>query len=213
MIHPPVFSTESGKMTVWIGLTGGIGSGKSQAAAEFVRLGVPHIDADALSRSLTVDGGAALPAIRQAFGDAVFDSESRLNRAALRDEVFRRPEARQQLEQILHPLILAAIQAQQQQYTDAAYGIIDIPLLVEQAHFLALVERVLVVDVEEATQIRRVQARSALAEEEVRRIIATQAPRRQRLLYADDILCNEGSADELAEKVQRLHRFYQAVYR
>ena len=213
MIHPPVFSTESGKMTVWIGLTGGIGSGKSQAAAEFVRLGVPHVDADALSRSLTADGGAALPAIRQAFGDAVFDSESRLNRAALRDEVFRRPEARQQLEQILHPLILAAIQAQQQQYTDAAYGIIDIPLLIEQAHFLALVERVLVVDVEEATQIRRVQTRSALAEEEIRRIIATQATRRQRLLYADDVLYNEGSADELTEKVQRLHRFYQAVYR
>ncbi|STZ75353.1 dephospho-CoA kinase [Bergeriella denitrificans] len=199
-------------MTVWIGLTGGIGSGKSQAAAEFVRLGVPHIDADAVSRRLTADGGAALPEIRRCFGAALFDDSGRLDRAALRDTVFRRPEARRQLEGIMFPLILADIRRQQQAHPHAAYGIIDIPLLVEQPLFRQLVQRVLVIDVAEDTQIRRVQARSGLSESEIRRIIAAQAPRRRRLNHADDVLGNEGSAADLSEKITRLHRYYQARY-
>lgn len=195
-------------MTVWIGLTGGIGSGKSLAAAEFVKLGVPHIDADALSRSLTADNGKALPAIRAAIGDGVFDQEGRLNRAALRDEVFRRPQTKKLLESVMFPLILDAIRAQQAQYADAVYGIIDVPLLVENPPFLALVRRVLVIDVAEAVQIRRVKQRSGLEEDEIRRIIDSQAPRRERLLYADDVLKNEGTSVELSEKIRRLHRYY-----
>ncbi|MCP1659110.1 dephospho-CoA kinase [Neisseria perflava] len=199
-------------MTVWIGLTGGIGSGKSQAAAEFAKLGVPHIDADAVSRSLTAEGGAALPAIRARFGDGLFDEQGRLNRAALRDLVFRRPQAKAELEAVMFPLILAEIRAQQAAYAGAVYGIVDTPLLIEQPPFLALVSRVLVVDVAEATQIRRVQQRSGLSEDEIRRIIAAQALRRQKLLYADDVLDNEGSVAELAAKIGRLHRYYQAVF-
>ncbi|QEY24190.1 dephospho-CoA kinase [Neisseria animalis] len=195
-------------MTVWIGLTGGIGSGKSQAAAEFAKLGVPHIDADAVSRSLTADGGAALPEIRRLFGEAVFCENGSLNRTALRDLVFRRPEAKKQLEDIMFPLILSEI-CRLQTCSRAVYGILDIPLLIEQPLFRALVHRILVIDVSEDTQIRRVQSRSGLKEAEIRRIIANQAPRRQRLLHADDILCNEGSTADLAQKIQRLHHFYR----
>ncbi|WP_416191342.1 dephospho-CoA kinase [Neisseria sp. CCUG12390] len=195
-------------MTVWIGLTGGIGSGKSQAAAEFVKLGVPHIDADALSRCLTADNGKALPTIRETIGAHVFDDKGRLNRTALREEVFRRPQIKAILESIMFPLILEEIRLQQAQYPDAIYGIIDVPLLVENPPFLALVQRVLVVDADESTQIERVKQRSGLSEEEIRRIIRSQISCRERLLYADDVIKNEGSLTELAEKIQRLHRYY-----
>lgn len=195
-------------MTVWIGLTGGIGSGKSLAAAEFVRLGVPHIDADAISRNLTADNGKALPAIRSAFGDEVFDPQGRLDREVLRDFVFRRPQSKEILEGLMFPLILEEIRFQQNQYPQAVYGIIDVPLLIENPQFLALVDRVLVIDVAEEVQIRRVRQRSGLDESEIRRIIRTQISRRDRLLHADDVLVNEGSAGELAAKIGRLHRFY-----
>ncbi|PJO79194.1 dephospho-CoA kinase [Neisseria brasiliensis] len=195
-------------MTVWVGLTGGIGSGKSQAAAEFVALGVPHIDADTLSRSLTADNGKALPAIRETIGAHVFESEGRLNRAALREEVFRRPQTKAMLEALMFPLILQEIRLQQAQYQDAIYGIIDVPLLVENPPFLALVQRVLVIDVDETTQIERVKQRNSLSEDEIRRIMASQASRRERLLHADDVIKNDGNLNELAEKIQRLHRYY-----
>ena len=195
-------------MTVWIGLTGGIGSGKSLAAAEFVRLSVPHIDADAISRNLTADNGKALPAIRSAFGDEVFDTQGRLDREVLRDFVFRRPQSKEILEGLMFPLILEEIRFQQNQYPQAVYGIIDVPLLIENPQFLALVGRVLVIDVAEEVQIRRVRQRSGLDESEIRRIIRTQISRRDRLLHADDVLVNEGSAGELGAKIGRLHRFY-----
>lgn len=199
-------------MTVWVGLTGGIGSGKSQAAAEFAALGVPHIDADALSRSLTADKGKALPAIREHIGTHVFDDGGRLNRDALREEVFRRPQTKAILESLMFPLILEEIRVQQAQYPDAVYGIIDVPLLVENPPFLALVQRVLVIDADEAIQIERVRQRSGLSEEEIRRIMRTQASRRERLLYADDVIKNEGTLAELAEKIRRLHRYYNRYY-
>lgn len=198
-------------MTYWVGLTGGIGSGKSQAAAEFACLGVPVIDADAVSRSLTANHGAALPEIRARLGNELFDAKGRLNRAALRDRVFRRPQAKQVLESIMHPLILAEIR-RRQSVADQVYGVIDIPLLVEQPAFSVLVHRILVVDVSEATQIDRVQRRSGLDTGEIRRIMASQACRRERLLAADDVLPNEGTLAELAVKVQRLHRYYRACF-
>ena len=104
-------------MTLWIGLTGGIGSGKSQAAKIFSDLGVPHIDADALSRNLTADNGIALPAIRRLFGDKVFHTQNSLNRAALRDIVFRRPQAKKELEEVLLPLILNEIKSAKKMFT------------------------------------------------------------------------------------------------
>jgi len=195
-------------MTLWIGLTGGIGSGKSQAAKIFSDLGVPHIDADALSRNLTADNGIALPAIRRLFGDKVFHTQNNLNRTALRDLVFRRPQAKKELEGVLLPLILNEIQSAKKRYSSAAYGIIDVPLLIENPEFLAAVDRVLVIDVSEATQILRVQQRSGLDTEEIKRIMNTQANRKTRLLYADDVLENEGTLSELTKKIQGLHRFY-----
>lgn len=200
-------------MTVWIGLTGGIGSGKSQVAAEFVRLGVPHIDADAISHSLTDGHGVALPAICRAFGEGVLDEHGFLNRSALRELVFRRPQAKEMLEQIMYPLILDAIRAEQHNYPEAAYGVLDVPLLIERPAFLDLVQRVLVVDVAETTQMSRVQQRSGMSEEEIHRIMATQATRRQRLLQADDVLKNEGSLNDLAVKVARLNQFYRNLFR
>ena len=167
-------------MTAWVGLTGGIGSGKSQAAAEFARLGVPVIDADAISRSLSADNGAALPAILATFGASVFHEPGRLNRAALRDLVFRRPEEKARLEAVMFPLIIEAIRQQQQRHSEAVYGILDIPLLVEEPLFRTLVQRVLVIDVPEAVQITRVAQRSGLSEAEIKRIMAAQAGRRQR---------------------------------
>ncbi|UOO82457.1 dephospho-CoA kinase [Uruburuella testudinis] len=199
-------------MAVWIGLTGGIGSGKSKAAAEFARLGVPLIDADAISRSLTADGGAALPAVRAAFGGALFDDTGRLKRAELRNLVFRRPEARAALEALMFPLIIDAIRVQQQHYTHARYGVIDMPLLVERPPFAALVSRILVIDVAEQTQIERVQQRSGLSADEIKRIMASQAGRLERLRAADDVVGNEGTEQALAQKIQRLHAYYQAVF-
>lgn len=199
-------------MTIWIGLTGGIGSGKTRTAEIFAGFGVPCIDADAVSRALTAENGRALPGIRQCFGRAVFDETGRLNRAALREEIFRRPESKAALEALMFPLILEGIAEQQHRQANAVYGIIDIPLLVEKPAFRALAARVLVVDVPEDVQVLRVRQRSGLAEEEVRRIMDAQASRRNRLLAADDVLCNEGTLAELAEKIARQHRFYQAVF-
>lgn len=200
-------------MAAWIGLTGGIGSGKSQVAFEFKQLGIPHIDADEISRGLTAENGQALPLIHAEFGEGVFDQIGRLNRVALRDIVFKAPKMKEKLEALLFPLIYEEIQWQQNQYSQAVYGIVDIPLLIEKPLFLSLVTRVLVVDVCEATQIHRVRQRSGLGEEEILRIMATQSSRRNRCLRADDVLSNEGSVEDLAKKVKRLHSFYQFFYR
>ncbi|MCS4534181.1 dephospho-CoA kinase [Neisseria montereyensis] len=199
-------------MAYWVGLTGGIGSGKSQVAAAFADAGVPVIDADVISRGLTADNGKALPEIRKQFGAGVFDQEGRLNRAQLRDLVFRRPEAKQQLEALMFPLILSEIKTQQQKYAQAVYGVIDIPLLIERPEFMALISRVAVVDTSEQNQIDRVRRRSSLEDTEIRRIMASQASRKERLLVADDVLPNNGTVQALVDKVGRLHRYYQARF-
>lgn len=199
-------------MTLWIGLTGGIGSGKSSIAQMFAELGVPIIDADAISRSLTAENGEALPAIHQLFGDdEVFDSEGRLNRMTLREKVFRRPQSKKQLENLLLPLILNKIQQQKQQLASSTYGIIDVPLLVENPAFKAETDRILVVDVPESVQIERVHQRNGFSEEQTRQIMATQASRSDRLLHADDVLDNTHSLEEAKIKVARLHQYYQSI--
>lgn len=199
-------------MTIWIGLTGGIGSGKSQAAAEFLSLGVPVVDADQVSRSLTADGGAALPAIYETFGADVFHHPQSINRAALRSRVFADEEAKAKLEGLMFPLILAGLAEKMAVVDQAPFAILDVPLLVEQPVFRRLVDRVLVVEADTQQKIERVRLRSGLEEQAVRQIMATQASDAQRRWAADDILLNNDSLACLQQKVRRLYGSYRIYW-
>lgn len=197
---------------MWVGLTGGIGSGKSTVACAFAALGVPVLDADALAHTLTAPQGAALPAIRARWGDAVFDAHGQLERAQLRQRVFAQPQEKRALERILHPLIFQALQtARDTTPLAGAYGIMDIPLLAEVPVFQTLTDRILVVDAAENIQIARVMARNGLTADAVRAIMAQQASRQQRLALADDVIHNEDNLATLQAAVARLHRQYQAL--
>ena len=189
-----------------VALTGGIGSGKSTVSALFGEQGVTIIDADDVSHELTAPQGAALPEIAAAFGDHLIDNDGRLDRATLRALVFNDPAARKHLEAILHPRIRAEMQRRLAQ-APGAYAMLAIPLLFETGQS-ALAERVLVVDIPEALQIERVQTRSGLDEAQIRRIIASQVRRNERLARADDVIDNSGSADDLKPQVECLHRQY-----
>lgn len=190
-----------------VGLTGGIGSGKSTVARAFEALGVEVVDADALAHRLTAPGGAAIPAIRAAFGPEVIDARGALDRARMRRVVFADPAARKRLEAILHPMIRAETD-RLAQGAASAYVILMIPLLVESGEPRSRCDRVLVVDCPEAEQIRRVIARSGLAQAEVEAIMASQASRAQRLATADDVVDNAGDAAAIAPQVEALHRRY-----
>ncbi len=187
-----------------IGLTGGIGSGKSTVLATLARLGAATADADAISRSVTAAGGAAIPAIRERFGADYVAADGSLDRIRMRAHVFADPAARRDLEAIVHPLVAAAnhdIEAQAQAEGRPCL-VFDVPLLVESGRWRSQLDRVMVVDCRPETQVARVMARSGLAEAEVRAIIAAQAPRGQRLAAADIVLFNEGlSLDGLARAV------------
>jgi dephospho-CoA kinase len=190
-----------------IGLTGGIGSGKSSVAREFERLGVEVIDADALAHRLSAPGGAAIEAIRAAFGPEVIDASGALDRARMRGIVFADRDARRRLEAILHPLI----RAETERLARAArspYVVLMIPLLVESRSPRERCDRVLVVDCPEEKQIERVMARSGLARTEVEAIMASQASRQARLAAADDVIDNAGAPSALAPQVAVLHRRY-----
>lgn len=181
--------------TLRIGLTGGIGSGKSTVSAMLSNMGAVVIDADAISRQLTARGGAALPAIAQAFGAQMIDGDGAMDRQAMRALVFANPGARQQLEAIIHPLVTQTIRQQAQAAADAGARVVvlDIPLLVEAGdRWRKEVDKILVVDCSEETQIERVMQRSGLQRDEVQRIIAQQASRQQRAQMADVLLLNEG---------------------
>ena len=177
-----------------IGLTGGIGSGKSTALQVLAQRGAAPIDADAISRALTAPGGAAIPAIAAQFGAEFITPEGALDRTRMRELAYARPASRKELEAIIHPLVGTAIE--QQVERAAAEGrrcaVFDIPLLVESGRWRRQVDRVLVIDCSEQTQIERVVARSGLTPEAVRAIIAAQAPRALRLAAADVVICNEG---------------------
>ena len=198
-------------MTVWVGLTGGIGSGKSAAADLFMQLGIVVIDADAISRELTAYQGAALPTIQAAFGELAV-SEQRLNRDYVRELIFKRPEAKAELEAILHPLILQTIQQQQQNSVDAIYAIVDVPLLTELPQFRALVQRVLVIDAPETLQRERVMARNGLSQEQIASIMAQQATREQRLAIADEVILNDGDLPHLEQQVLKCHEHYLQTF-
>jgi dephospho-CoA kinase len=190
-----------------VGLTGGIGSGKSTVARAFEAHGIEVIDADALAHRLTAAGGAAIPAIRAAFGPEVVDANGALDRARMRGLAFADPAARKRLEAILHPMIRAETE-RLAQGAASAYVILMIPLLVESGDPRSRCDRVLVVDCPEEHQIRRVMARSGLDRAEVEAIMATQVRRAQRLAAADDVVDNSGDATAIAPQVDALHRRY-----
>lgn len=194
-------------MPYCIGLTGGIGSGKSRAAAMFGELGADVIDTDAIAHELTQAGGPAMPAITAAFGPAVIADDGGLDRAAMRELVFADPASRARLEGILHPLIGGVTRGQVARST-APYLLLVVPLLLEKGSFRDLVRRVLVVDCEESLQIDRTMQRSGLTEAAVRAIMAAQIPRQQRLDAADDIIRNDGDIAQLRSQVAALHQQY-----
>ncbi len=187
-----------------IGLTGGIGSGKSTVATMLGDLGATLIDTDAIARAISLPGGAAVPAIESAFGADVLDAAGGLDRARMREIVFADAEAKRRLEAILHPLI--GIETERQATAAAGNTIVfDVPLLVESKRWRRIVDRVLVVDTSEATQLTRVLARSGWAPEAVRAVIAQQAPRRDRRAAADAVVFNDGlSLEALADEVRSL---------
>ena len=175
-----------------IGLTGGIGSGKSTVAALLAARGALVVDTDAIARSLTAPGGAALPAIAQAFGADAIGADGALDRAKMRERVFGNPVALKQLEAILHPLIQSQAQSQAESARAGQTVVFDVPLLTESSHWRARVQRVLVVDCSEDTQAARVAARPGWDDAAARRVIAQQAPRAGRRAIADAVIHNDG---------------------
>ena len=192
-----------------VGLTGGIGCGKSTVADLFAARGASLVDTDVIAHQLTVPGGAAMPALLREFGDAFATPDGAMDRARMRDLVFADPGARTRLEAILHPMIRTATIAAAEAAT-GAYIIYVVPLLVESGNWRTRVQRILAIDCQEATQIARVMARSNLAEAQVKAIMAAQASRQQRLAVADDVIDNDGGLDALVPQVARLHQSYLA---
>lgn len=187
-----------------IGLTGGIGSGKSTVAALLVQRGAALVDTDAIARAIAQPGGAAMPAIEAAFGATVIDANGGLDRARMRAIVFSDTEARKRLEAILHPLIGLETERQAAAATGTPI-VFDVPLLVESKRWRRAVDRVLVVDAREATQLQRVVARSGWTPEAVQAVIAQQAPRSARRAAADAVIYNDGlDLQQLAREVQQL---------
>jgi dephospho-CoA kinase len=195
-----------------VGVTGGIGSGKSTAARLFAECGAGLVDTDEIALRLTQPGQPAVAEIARRFGPEYLTPAGALDRQRMRSHVFSDPGAKAQLEAILHPLIRMQV-AEQVRASDAPYVLVLIPLLVETGGYPTLVQRVLVVDADEAVQIARTMARSALSEEQVRAIMRTQATREQRLAAADDIIDNNGDLEQLRLQVQALHARYLEMTR
>ncbi|HLQ25155.1 MAG TPA: dephospho-CoA kinase [Acidiferrobacterales bacterium] len=189
-----------------VGLTGGIGSGKSTVAKLFVARGVPVIDADEIARKVVTPGLPAYEDVVRAFGEQILDDNRRINREVLRSRIFDNPQERRQLEMILHPRIRAEIQTQADRLR-APYCLVVIPLLVETGQ-QDLIDRVLLVDAEEDKQIQRVMQRNGLPESEVRKILASQASRADRLQRAQEVIENNADLAHLTAEVERLHRYY-----
>ncbi len=189
-----------------VGLTGGIGSGKSTVLAMFAQLGAGAIDADSISRTVTAAGGAAIGPITAQFGARFIDADGAMDRDLMREQAYSDPQARHRLEAIIHPLVAAesARQVQAITVTGARCIVFDIPLLVESGRWRQQVDQVLVVDCSARTQAGRVMARSALTLQQVEAIIAAQAPRMVRLSAADVVICNEAvTVEELRADVSR----------
>ena len=197
----------SGARRFSVGLTGGIGSGKSTVADLFGSLGAALIDTDLIAHALTAPGGAAMPAILEAFGPSFVQADGALNRAVMRERVFNDPLAKQRLEAILHPMI----GSETRRAAEAAAGdylIYVVPLLVESGKWRSRVDRILVVDCPEPLQVARVMQRNAMREDQVRAIMAAQVGRGTRLAAADDVIVNDADSAALLPQVARLHAQY-----
>ncbi|WP_434779478.1 dephospho-CoA kinase [Neisseria sp. Ec49-e6-T10] len=192
--------------TPFVGLTGGIGSGKTAVSDFFQELGVPVVDTDEISRQLS-QTEPFLSQVRLAFGDCVFQENGQIDRAILRQIVFADQVYKKKLEKIAHPMIKTEA-IRQISGINALYGILVVPLLFETGNFLSLVKRVLVVDCDENIQIQRVMARSQLTETQVCAIMAQQASREARLKKANDVIENNSDQDILKASVKQLHQFY-----
>jgi dephospho-CoA kinase len=197
-------------VTLVVGLTGGIGSGKSAVADAFAALGAPVCDTDGLAHALTAPGQPGLDAIVAAFGADVLRADGTLDRARLRERVFADATARASLESLLHPMIRAAALGEVDAWR-APYGLLVVPLLLERGGLTGVVHRVLVVDCDEQEQVRRVMQRSGLDEAAVRAIMATQLSRVERLARADDIVDNSGPLTAIAPQVALLDRRYRSL--
>lgn len=197
-------------MSLCVGLTGGIGCGKTTVSKLFAEQGVGIIDTDIIAHQVTQPHGIAMPTIAKAFGSDYLSKDGALNRNKMRTLIFSNAQAKQQLEDILHPLILAQAKNELQQLQAQPYVIIVVPLLFTSPNFQQLIQRVLVVDCAEKTQIARVMARNQMNETEARQIIAQQTPRAERTNRADDVILNDFSLDDLAKQVNTLHKIYLA---
>lgn len=190
-----------------VGLTGGIGCGKSAAADLLAARGALVVDTDQIAHQLTAPGGAAMEPIREAFGNGVVAADGALNRPAMRALAFEDPDARKRLEAILHPMIRAESERQCRAAT-TPYVVLVVPLLIESGTYRERVRRLCVVDCPEDVQVLRVMQRSGLEERQVRAIMAAQASRAERLAAADDVIDNSAGYAELAVQVERLHGAY-----
>ncbi len=191
-----------------IGMTGGIGSGKTETTKLFTELGVPIVDVDIISHELTARGQVTLKEIAQAFGQDILNDDGDLNRTALRKKVFANSEARKSLEDILHPAIFNKALEALKKNASAPYQILAIPLLFESDRYLEIISRSLVIDSPLEMQITRASKRDELLEADIQKIIDVQMSRTKRNSLADDLILNDGSIEELRQKIKQLHEKY-----
>lgn len=192
-----------------VGLTGGIGSGKSYVASLLAQWGASVVDTDVIAHQLTAPHGAAIEAIRQQFGEAFINASGAMCRDSMRELVFNEPKQRQALQAILHPLI-RDFTFRQVQDAQGCYVVVVVPLLVESGSWMSQLDRVCVVDCDEATQVARVQQRSGLTVAQITRIMNVQATRAQRLAVADDVILNDAhtTLEQLAQRTQEKHQLW-----
>jgi dephospho-CoA kinase len=195
-------------MTKVVAVTGGIGSGKSEVCKTFIELGVPVVDLDEIARAMSTPDSVAMQAVRQAFGDAMFDAAGQLDRTKLRELVFSEPDALDKLNNIMHPAIREEAAQQIAHYAAQPYVVLAIPLLVESRDDWRMIDHVLVIDCSEQIQISRVMQRSALSEAMAEAIIAAQSSREARLEIADSIIENNQTLENLREKVLNFHQIF-----
>lgn len=191
-----------------VALTGGIGCGKSEASHIFAEFDVPIVDLDVISHQLTDGDSHVISAITEHFGREFINSDGALDRAAMRHHIFSNENARKHLNSILHPAIYNEAVKQLQAETHAPYILLTIPLLDEGSAYIPLINRILVIDCDEATQIARVKQRSKLSQAEIMQIIQTQTPRLERLDMADDVIENTGNIAKLRKNIEELHQAY-----
>ncbi|MBP3438045.1 MAG: dephospho-CoA kinase [Sutterella sp.] len=200
-------------MALIIGLTGGIGAGKSTASAFLAGLGVPVVDADGISRALTGPGGRGSAAVAEAFGSGMIDASGAMNRAAMRELVFRDPDALRRLEAVLHPLIGEEIDASFEKHSDSPLVIYDCPLLWRANFRRPALSRILVIDASDAVRLERILSRPGMTRETATRMMAAQPPRSEILRIADDVIVNEDDEASLKERLTVLHKFWMAQTR